>query len=97
MSPTSTDEPLARPRDGADRPTSEPITLRLDTRGMSCPLPIVRTTQAMATLAPGQLLEVIAYSAKSVGEYRAWSKSTGHSLVDSSTEGGVYRFVLRKK
>ncbi len=40
---------------------------------------------------------MIAYSPKSVGEYRARSRSTGHPLVESSIEGGVYRFVLRKK
>ena len=73
------------------------IAFRLDTRGLSCPMPLVRTTQAMAGLLSGQLLEVIAYSPKSVAEYRAWSKSTGHPLVESSSEGGVYRFVLRKK
>lgn len=75
----------------------EPIAGRLDTAGMSCPMPIVKTAQAMAGLAPGQLLEVIAYSPKAVTDFTAWSKSTANALVESSAEGGVYRFVLRKK
>ena len=70
---------------------------RLDTAGMSCPMPIVKTAQAMAGLSSGQLLEVIAYSPKAVTDFAAWSKSTGNALVESSVEGGVYRFLLRKK
>ena len=90
-------EPLAGDLADGDGPRPlEPITQRLDTRGLSCPLPIVKTAQAMATLAPGQLLEVIAYSPKAVTDFAAWSKSTGNSLVESSAEGGVYRFVLRR-
>ena len=76
--------------------TSE-IAQRLDTRGLSCPMPIVKTAQAMAGLASGQLLEVIAYSPKAVSDFAAWSRSTGNVLVDSSAEGGVYRFVFRKQ
>lgn len=77
--------------------TTLEIAQRFDTRGLSCPMPLVKTTQAMAALAPGELLEVVAYSAKSVGEFTAWSKSTGHPLVESTEEDGVYRFVFRKK
>ena len=73
------------------------IAQRFDTRGLSCPMPIVKTAQAIANLASGQLLEVIAYSPMSVRDFAVWSASTGHALVESSTEGGVYRFVFRKK
>ena len=48
-------------------------------------------------LASGQLLEVLATDAGSVKDFDAWSKSTGNPLVESSVDGGVYRFVLRKK
>ena len=57
----------------------------------------LKTAQAMAALQTGQLLEVVAYQPKSVGEFTAWGKSTGNPLVGSSVEGGVYRFVFRKK
>ncbi len=89
---TATGQPAA-----TESPAPEPIARRLDTRGLSCPMPIVRTTQAMAELSSGQLLEVIAYSPKSVSEYEAWSRLTGNPLVESSIEGGTYRFVLRKR
>ncbi len=61
------------------------------------PMPIVKTAQAMAGLAPGQLLEVVAYQPKAVTDFRAWAKSTGNALLDSSAEDGVYRFVFRKQ
>ena len=73
------------------------IAQRIDSRGMSCPMPILKTALAIATLQSGQLLEVVAYQAKSVTDFTAWSKSTGNPLVESSVEGGVYHFVFRKK
>jgi tRNA 2-thiouridine synthesizing protein A len=97
MSTISLDQALADPRTGERPGSPESIAQRLDTRGLSCPMPIVKTAQAMAALASDQLLEVIAYSPKSVTDFGAWSRSTGNRLVESSAEGGVYRFVLRKK
>lgn len=77
--------------------TSLQIAQTLDARGLSCPLPIVKTAQAMKALASGQLLEVLATDPGSVKDFAAWSKSTGNELVEQSVDGGVYRFVLRKK
>lgn len=71
------------------------IALRVDARGLSCPMPIVKTAQAMKTLGPGQLLEVLATDPGSVKDFAAWPKATGHALVDGGVEGGVFRFVLR--
>ncbi len=73
------------------------IAQHVDAKGLSCPLPIVRTAQAMKGLTSGQLLEVLATDAGSVKDFEAWSKSTGNPLVESDTNAGVYRFVLRKK
>jgi TusA-related sulfurtransferase len=60
-------------------------------------MPIVKTTQVIATLASGQLLEVVAYHPRSVTHFRAWAQSTGNALVDSSVNGDAYRFVFRKR
>ncbi len=73
------------------------VAQQVDAKGLSCPLPIVRTAQAMKGLASGQLLEVLATDAGSVKDFEAWSKSTGNPLVERDTNAGVYRFVLRKK
>ena len=73
------------------------VTQRVDARGLSCPLPIVRTAQAMKTVAAGQLIEVLATDPGSVKDFAAWSKATGNALVESTVDGGIFRFVLRHK
>jgi tRNA 2-thiouridine synthesizing protein A len=69
----------------------------VDARGLSCPMPIVKTAQAIKTIASGELFEVLATDAGSVKDFAAWSRSTGNELVEQSVDGGVYRFVLRRK
>ena len=73
------------------------IAQRVDAKGLSCPMPIVRTAQAVKLMVSGQLLEVLATDAGSTKDFAAWCKATGNELVESSVEGGVYRFVLRRK
>jgi len=73
------------------------ITLSLDLKGLSCPLPIARTARAMKDLAPGSVIEVFATDPGSVPDFKAWSRSTGNPLLERTAEAGVYRFVLKKK
>ena len=73
------------------------IAISLDLKGLSCPIPIVKTAIAMKTLAPGQLVEVFATDPGSVPDFKAWSKTTGNPLLENTEEGGVYRFILKKK
>jgi tRNA 2-thiouridine synthesizing protein A len=77
--------------------STEQIAQIVDAKGLSCPMPIVKTAQAAKGLASGQLLEVLATDPGSSKDFAAWSKSTGNPLVEQSEEGGVFRFVLRKK
>ena len=69
----------------------------VDARGLSCPMPIVKTAQAMKTVPSGSLLEVLATDPGSVKDFAAWSRTTGNELVEESSDGAVYRFVLRRK
>jgi tRNA 2-thiouridine synthesizing protein A len=73
------------------------IAQTLDARNLSCPMPIVKTAVAIKGLISGQVLEVLATDPGSVKDFTAWARTTGHQLLESSSEGGVYRFVLRKK
>ena len=73
------------------------VTQTLDLKGFNCPIPIVKTAQAMKALTSGDLLEVLATDPGSVPDFKAWSKSTGNELVEQTDEGGVFRFVLRKR
>ena len=69
----------------------------VDARGLSCPMPIVKTAQVVKALVSGQTVEVWATDPGSVKDFAAWSKATGNVLVESDVRDGVYRFVLRKK
>jgi tRNA 2-thiouridine synthesizing protein A len=73
------------------------ITRSLDLKGLSCPLPIIKTAKAMKELAPGQLLEAFATDPGSVPDFKAWAKTTGNPLVECDQVDGVFHFVLRKK
>ena len=73
------------------------VSQHVDARGLSCPMPIVKTAQAIKTVASGELIEVLATDAGSVKDFAAWSRTTGNELVEQSVDGGVYRFVLRRK
>jgi tRNA 2-thiouridine synthesizing protein A len=69
----------------------------LDLKGLSCPLPIVKTAQAIKELAAGDLLEAHATDPGSVADFAAWCKTTGNELVEQTTDDGIYRFVIRKR
>ena len=73
------------------------ITQTVDAKGLSCPMPIVKTAQAIKGLSPGAILEVLATDGGSVKDFAAWCRSTGNELVDQSSSGAVYRFVIRRK
>ena len=73
------------------------IATTVDARGMSCPMPIVKTALAVKTLQPGDLVEVLATDPGSQRDFVAWSRTTGHELVEQAADGPVYRFVIRRK
>jgi tRNA 2-thiouridine synthesizing protein A len=70
---------------------------QVDARGLSCPMPIVRTAQAVKLLGPGAIVEVLATDPGSQKDFAAWCRSTGNELIEQTTEGPVYRFVIRRK
>jgi tRNA 2-thiouridine synthesizing protein A len=78
-------------------PTTTAKLTTLDARGLKCPMPIVKTAQAIKSVASGELLEVLTTDPGAVADFAAWSRSTGNTLVEQSIVDGVYRFVLRRK
>jgi tRNA 2-thiouridine synthesizing protein A len=69
----------------------------LDARGLNCPLPILRTKKALAEMASGEVLKVIATDPGSVKDMSAFAKQTGNELVSSAEAGGEYTFFMKKK
>jgi tRNA 2-thiouridine synthesizing protein A len=80
-----------------EAPTQYAIASRVDARGLSCPMPIVRTAQATKTLASGAILEILATDPGSTKDFAAWCRATGNELLDQSVDGTVYRYVIRRK
>jgi tRNA 2-thiouridine synthesizing protein A len=76
---------------------SAAVARTLDLKGLSCPLPIVKTAQAIRELVSGELIEALATDPGSVQDFDAWCRSTGNELVEQTEEGGIYRYLIRKK
>jgi tRNA 2-thiouridine synthesizing protein A len=73
------------------------VARTVDARGLACPMPIVKTAQAMKQLGAGEHIEVLATDPGSLKDFAAWAKTTGNELVETAQDGGTFRFVLRKK
>jgi tRNA 2-thiouridine synthesizing protein A len=69
----------------------------LDAKGLNCPLPILKAKKAIMALPAGGTLEVLATDPGAVKDFAAFSRTTGHELIEQTVEGNVYRFVLRRK
>jgi tRNA 2-thiouridine synthesizing protein A len=69
----------------------------IDTRGLNCPLPILKAKKALTDMASGQLLKVLATDAGSVRDFQAFAKQTGNELVDQQTVGQEFVHVLRRR
>jgi len=75
---------------------TEAIHTTVDAKGLSCPMPIVKTAQAIKTVPVGELVEVLATDPGSVKDFAAWTRSTGNEIVEQSEDDGVYRFVIKR-
>ncbi len=67
-----------------------------DASGLACPLPIVKTKKALADMAPGQVLRVVATDPGSVCDMQAFAEQTGNALLGQATENRKYVFFLKK-
>ena len=69
----------------------------IDTRGLNCPLPILKAKKALADMASGQLLKVLATDSGSLRDFQAFAKQTGNELVEQQTVGAEYIHLLRRR
>ena len=69
----------------------------LDARGLSCPLPILKTKKSLNELVSGQVLKIVATDPGSVKDMQAFSNQTGHPLLSSTEENKAFVFYLKKK
>jgi tRNA 2-thiouridine synthesizing protein A len=72
------------------------ISALVDARGLSCPKSIIRTAQAIRSLPSGAAIELLATDPSSTTDVADWVSVTGYELVTQSSDGAVYRFVIRR-
>ena len=73
------------------------IHKEIDTRGLNCPLPILKAKKALADMASGQLLKVVATDSGSLRDFQAFAKQTGNELVEQQTVEDEFIHVLRRR
>ena len=69
---------------------------QIDCIGLFCPMPIVKTREAITQMATGQVLEMLSDDPGSDPDMKSWAQATGHELIDVSRRGAVYHFFIRK-
>ena len=73
------------------------IHTEVDTRGLNCPLPILKAKKALAAMESGQLLKVVSTDNGSLRDFQAFAKQTGNELVEQQTVGDEFIHILRRR
>ena len=73
------------------------IDKEIDTRGLNCPLPILKAKKAPADMESGQVLKVVATDSGSVRDFQAFAKQTSNELIGQETVGEEYIHLLRRR
>jgi TusA-related sulfurtransferase len=73
------------------------IHKEIDTRGLNCPLPILKAKKSLNEMQSGQLLKVVSTDAGSVRDFQAFARQTGNDLVEQQTIGTDFIHVLRRR
>ena len=69
----------------------------LDTRGLNCPLPILKTKKALADMATGDVLRVVSTDPGSTRDFQAFARQTGNELVEQTNDGDLFVHLLRRR
>ena len=67
----------------------------LDTKGLNCPMPVLKTKKAIGQVPSGGILQVLSTDPGSVADFEAFCRQTGNELLESKTEGDVFTFLIR--
>lgn len=69
----------------------------IDTRGLNCPLPILKAKKALSEMASGDLLKVVATDPGSMRDFQAFARQTGNELIEQTTQGEDFIHLLRRR
>ena len=73
------------------------VQREIDTRGLNCPLPILKAKKALADMASGEVLKVLATDPGSTRDFQAFARQTGHELIEQQTVGDEFVHLLRRR
>jgi TusA-related sulfurtransferase len=76
---------------------TQTVDRELDTKGLSCPLPILKTKKTLAEMASGQTIRIVATDAGSVRDFQAFAKQTGNPLLGQMEDGANFIHVMQRK
>ena len=77
-------------------PSTPAVDQVVDCTGLACPLPVVKTAQAIKNLVAGQVLELLATDPGVEPDMRAWSSRTGNDLLGITKQGDVFHILIRR-
>jgi TusA-related sulfurtransferase len=72
-------------------------TQEIDTRGLNCPLPVLKAKKALASLQSGETLKIVSTDPGSMRDFQAFARQTGNDLVEQTTVDGDFIHVLRRR
>jgi tRNA 2-thiouridine synthesizing protein A len=75
---------------------TEAVHLTIDAKGLACPMPVIKTKKGIQSVEVGQVVEVLCTDPGSLADFKAFANATGHELLVSEQQGGIYRFLLRR-
>lgn len=70
--------------------------LTVDARGLSCPMPVVRSRKGIESVQVGEVVEIVATDKGAMKDIPAWAQMGGHEVIESREEDGVYKFYVRR-
>jgi TusA-related sulfurtransferase len=73
------------------------IDVEIDTRGLNCPLPILKAKKALTGMQSGQVLKIVSTDTGSVRDFSAFAKQTGNELLSQTTEGSDFVHILKRR
>ena len=73
------------------------IHQELDTRGLNCPLPILKAKRSLNDMQSGQLLKVVSTDPGSLRDFQAFARQTGNELMEQETVGTDFIHVLKRR
>jgi tRNA 2-thiouridine synthesizing protein A len=75
---------------------AETVSHVLDCKGLQCPVPVIKTAQAIKGIEPGQVLELLATDPGVEPDMHAWTSRTGNELLGIERDGDVFHVLIRR-